>query len=112
MPQGVAISHHFIIVDIATLIQEFLEHLEIEKGRSIKTIENYGRYLARFLSYSKTKKPSDITDEVVRSYRLWLNRQNTGAGDPIKKRTQNYYLIALRSFLKYLAFRGVESLSP
>jgi len=99
-------------MDLATLKKEFLEHLEIEKGRSLKTIENYDRYLMRFLTYAKIEKPRAITDEVVRSYRLWLNRQTTEAGEPIKKRTQNYYLIALRSFLKYLAFRGISSLAP
>src|SRR3989344_729854 len=94
-----------------TLKKEFLEHLEIEKGRSLKTVENYSRYLDRFLKFAKPKKPEDITDECLRTYRLWLNRQPAGSGT-LKKKTQNYYLIALRAFLKYLRKRGIESLSP
>ena len=93
------------------LKREFLEHLEIERGRSLKTIENYGRYLDRFFQFSELEKPKDITDECLRTYRLWLNRQPAGSGT-LKKKTQNYYLIALRAFLKYLRKRGIESLSP
>ncbi len=103
-------------MDLNTLKQEFLEYLEIEKGRSLKTVENYDRYLKRFLTQTGIKKASDITDEVVRQYRLWLNRQ-LGQRDPrgtsnLKRNTQNYHLIALRVFLKYLARRAVPSLAP
>lgn len=104
-------------MDIQTLIRQFLEHVEIEKGRSLKTVVNYERYLKRFVEISKIKKPKDITDDVVREYRLVLNRQlsgkvESGRKETLKKKTQNYYLIALRAFLKYLMRRGVESLSP
>ncbi|MDP2651325.1 MAG: tyrosine-type recombinase/integrase [bacterium] len=96
------------------LKREFLEYIEITKGRELKTIENYDRYLTRFLTYTKVKIPSDITDELIRDYRLWLNRQTTGnnraTGETLSKKTQNYYMIALRAFLKFLARRGVESL--
>ena len=98
--------------ELSRLKQEFLEHTEIEKGRSLKTVENYDRYLNRFLEFSQAKKPSDITDSTLREYRLHLNRQATTKGDSLKKKTQNYYLIALRAFLKYLAKRGVKALSP
>lgn len=98
------------------LKREFLEYTEIEKGRSLKTVENYDRYLTRFLTYSKATSPSDITDSMLREYRLWLNRQTTGHKSPhsetLTKKTQNYYLIALRAFLKYLAKRNVQSVSP
>ncbi len=92
-----------------------MEHIEIEKGRSLKTVENYDRYLIRFLGFIKTDKPDGITDDSVREFRLWLNRQTapnskTGNGT-LTKKTQNYYLIALRAFLKYLARQNVESLS-
>lgn len=105
---------------ISQLKREFLEYIEIEKGRSLKTVANYDHYLERFFDFSKVKKPSDITDTVLREYRLWLNRQKSGkkqpglqgASESLKKRTQNYYLIALRSFLKYLARRRVPSLHP
>ena len=98
------------------LKRQFLEYLEIERGRSIKTIENYDRYLDRFLAFAKTDNPSKLTEEMVREFRLWLNRQDgTKVGsrmEPMKRRTQNYYLIALRAFLKYLRKRDVESLNP
>lgn len=104
------------MADIVKLKREFLEHLEIEKGRSLKTIENYEHYLDRFISYSKITDPKKITDDVLREYRLWLNRQSASgkkyANDTLKKRTQNYYLIALRSFLKYMMKRGITSLAP
>lgn len=101
--------------DIAKLKREFLEHLEIEKGSSLRTIENYDHYLTRFLELSGVKNPKDITDDVVREFRLKLNRQSAGnnkaTGDTLTKKTQNYYLIALRMFLKYLVRRDVTSLS-
>ena len=107
MPKSTTWSHN-----IETLKRQYLEHLEIERGRSLKTIENYDRYLSRFFEFSKAKSPKDITEDVVRSFRLWLNRQDSGAGDTLKKKTQNYYLIALRNFLKFLAKREVSSLAP
>lgn len=101
------------------LRSEFLEHLEIEKGRSVKTVENYDRYLRRFIAYSKAKAPKDITERSVRDFRMWLNRQSAHPGskkaneqETLKRKTQNYYLIALRAFLKFLAKRGHTSLSP
>ncbi len=97
--------------------QQFLEYIEIEKGRGLKTVENYDRYLTRFISFTKVKSPNDITDNVVREFRLWLNRQEGSktkglASGTMKKKTQNYYLIALRAFLKYLARMSVKSLPP
>lgn len=104
-------------MDLQALKRQYFEHLEIEKGRSLKTVENYERYLNRFLEFSKASDPKDVTDDIVREFRLWLNRQSSGVKiggrtETLKKKTQNYYLIALRSFLKYLRKRGVESLSP
>lgn len=87
------------------LIEEFLEHLEIEKGRSRRTIDNYARYLKRFEGFARVADPGDITDDLVRKYRLWLNREN------LDRKTQNYHLIALRMFLKYLVRRDVRSLT-
>jgi len=88
------------------LINEYLEYLEIERGRAKKTIDNYQRYLARFFRFSGVSEPKHITDEIVRKYRLWLNREN------LDRRTQNYHLIALRGFLKYLVRRNLKSLAP
>lgn len=82
-----------------------MEYLEIEKGRGLKTLDNYDRYLAAFFDFAKIAAPADITDDAVRDFRLWLNRKN------LKKKTQNYYLIALRGFLKYLARREIASLA-
>jgi site-specific recombinase XerD len=108
--------------EIEKLKREFLEHLELEKGSSLNTIENYDRYLSRFFNFAKTHstgsgqvtKPSDITDERVREFRLYLNRQASGnnraTGETLKKKTQNYYLIGLRAFLKYLAKNKIDSL--
>lgn len=101
---------------IDNLKQEFLEYVEIEKGRSVKTVENYDRYLSRFFKQAGIKSPSDITDRNVRDFRLWLNRQAASKyqknSSTIKKRTQNYYLIALRSFLKFLTKRGHKTMPP
>lgn len=97
--------------DLKKLKTEFLEYLEIEKGRSLKTVENYDRYLDRFLSHSKITSPGRLTEEAVREFRLHLNRQ-AGVSGSMKKKTQNYYLIALRAFLKFMRKRGIESLSP
>src|SRR3954471_13382777 len=87
--------------EIERLKREFLEHTEIAKGRAVKTIENYDHYLKRFIEYSKVKKASDITEDTVRDFRLWLNRQSTGHKSPhaetLSRKTQNYYLIALRA---------------
>ncbi|MFA6432538.1 MAG: site-specific tyrosine recombinase/integron integrase [Candidatus Paceibacterota bacterium] len=102
--------------NIKDLKQRFLEYLEVEKGRSLKTVSVYDRYITRFISETKVKTAEDITKEVVRDYRLWLNRQLThknraDKNETLKKRTQNHYLIALRSFLKFLARQDIKALS-
>jgi site-specific recombinase XerD len=103
---------------LETLRKEFLEYIEIERGRSVKTVENYDHYLTRFMEQTHVRVPRDITEEVVRNFRLWLNRQEArpdirnGRGETLKKKTQNYYLIALRAFLKYLRKRHIASLEP
>jgi site-specific recombinase XerD len=98
--------------NLQNLIREFLEYLEIEKGRLTKTIENYNFYLKRFLNWAQIKDAKDITQDLIRNYRLWLNRQKDAAGQSLKKNTQNYHLIAVRSFLKYLAKRDIKTLAP
>ncbi|EKD58854.1 MAG: hypothetical protein ACD_56C00038G0004 [uncultured bacterium] len=96
---------------LALLLTDFLEYLEIERSRSQKTIENYHHYLKRFLSWSKITRPDQITNELVHSYRLYLNRLTDGKGETLKKSTQNYHVIAVRSFLRYLSKRDIKSLS-
>jgi site-specific recombinase XerD len=103
-------------MQLLELKRQFLEYLEIERGRSVKTIENYDRYLDRFLAFTKVTDPKKLTEELIREFRLYLNRQagtkTGGRTEPMKRRTQNYYLIAVRAFLKFLRKRGVESVSP
>ena len=99
-------------MDLKTLHQQFLEYLEVEKGRGLKTIENYDRYVRKFLEFAKINSPSQIDDDLLRKYRLFLNRVEKKDGDSLSKKTQNYYLIALRVFLKYLAKRSIASLPP
>ncbi|MDP3965142.1 MAG: tyrosine-type recombinase/integrase [bacterium] len=94
------------------LIADFLDYLEIERNCSLATKRNYEFYLATFREFVKVAKAEQITGELVRKYRLWLNRQSTVQGEALKKSTQNYYLIALRSFLKYCAKRDVTTLAP
>jgi len=102
--------------ELRVLKQRYLTYLETEWGGSAKMIENYDRYLERFISFAKVKKPSDITAERVASFRLYLTKQpgaNTGGKvASMKQQTQNYYLIALRMFLKYLNGEGFETMPP
>ncbi len=95
------------------LINDFLESLEIENGRSKYTTRNYEIYLYRVIEFGGDElKPEDITPEWLRKYRLWLNRVETSQGKGLSVTTQSYHLIALRGFLKYLAKRRIQSLDP
>ena len=103
--------------ELEQLKREFLEHVEIEKGNSLKTVNNYDHYITRFLEFAKIESPKDINDDKIREFRLHLNRQpgmktRGQQSSTLKKNTQNYHLIALRSFLKYLMKRGITSLPP
>ncbi|MCX6778746.1 MAG: tyrosine-type recombinase/integrase, partial [Candidatus Magasanikbacteria bacterium] len=99
-------------MNIADALRQFLEYMEIERNRSPKTVRNYEFYLHRFITQTNVKSPADISLEVVRQFRLWLHRQKEHTGTEIKTSTQNYHLIALRSFLKYLAKRDIKTLAP
>ena len=92
--------------------RQFLEYIEIEKGRAVKTIENYDRCPSRYFEQMKVKSVGDITEQNVRDFRLWLNRQKGSGNDSMKRRTQNYYMIALRAFLKFLRKRDIDAISP
>lgn len=107
---------------IEQLQREFLEYLEIEKGAALRTIENYQHTIARFFEFGaslpadrRVTTAADITDETVREFRLWMNRQKVrpinGVAATMSKKTQNHYLTALRVFLKFLAKRGISSLA-
>lgn len=110
--------------DLEDLKSRYLEYIEIEKGRSLKTVQNYDRYLNRFFEFAKnTAKITDATkldEKILREYRLYLNRQlanptltrgQKGYGESLKKKTQNYYMIALRSFLKFLTKNRIQSVA-
>lgn len=98
---------------LSTHLRSFLEHVEVEKGRSHLTVRNYEFYLQRFIEWAKDPDPVSITLETIHNYRLYLNRLDSGDdGKTLKKSTQNYHLIALRSFLKFLMKRDVKTLTP
>ena len=111
------------MASLKQLKTQFLEYLEIERGSAKRTIENYDHYLSRFVEYAKNQKiieAEDITDDLMREFRIWLNRQPSGIkaikGRPVlvetlSKKTQNYYMIALRMFLRYLGKRDIKSIS-
>ena len=93
-------------------VGEYLEYLEIERGRSQRTIRNYHHYLRRLSDFAGDIKLEDIDPDTIRKWRLWLNRLASDRGDDLSKQTQNYHLIALRNFLKYCGKRGFEVMAP
>lgn len=96
-------------------ILDFLEHLEIEKNKSPKTIETYTHFLDRFLKFAVSEGVSDpqsIDLDFIRKFRLYLNRLVNGRGERLKLVTQSYHVIALRAFLKYLTKCDVKTLAP
>lgn len=104
------------MASLKQLKQQFLEYIEIEKGRSNNTIKNYDRYISRFLDFIKIDSPEKITNDSIREFRIFLNRQtiptSKAGNETLSRKTQNYYLIALRAFFKYLARQEIKSLSP
>jgi len=103
------------MASVNDLINDFLEYCEIEKNQSELTIRNYDHYLRRFLNFaengrSRDIRPEQINAELIRKYRLYLNRLNTELGGNLAKITQTYHIIALRAFLKYLTKRDIKSL--
>lgn len=95
---------------LADLIDEFIEYVEVERGRSIRTAENYRLYMERLVEFAGNIPVYKITDELIRKYRLWLNRYIDEQGRDLSTITQNYHLIALRNFLKYCSQRDIETL--
>lgn len=96
---------------IDKLLNQYLQYLELEKNRSPLTSANYGRYIKKFIAWAKVGAPEEITEALVRQYRVALNRQLDERGQSLKKITQNYAVIALRNFLKYLEKQGVATLA-
>ncbi len=98
---------------LSALVTDFLEYLELERNASQLTIRNYDHYLKRFLEFAEDIEPKDIDQNLVKKYRLFLSRYiDPATGQTLKRITQNYFLIALRAFLRYLARNDVASLSP
>lgn len=101
-----------------SLKQDYLQYIEIEKGRSALTVRNYDHYLTRFLDFIKVESPSLITEAAMREYRVYLNRhparevKKGQAQETLDKKTQNYHLIALRAFFKYIRKRGLPGYDP
>lgn len=100
-----------------SFIKQFLTYCEVTKNQSPKTIENYSHYLGRFREFLKTKempgiKPKELTLKLVDEYRLYLNRYRDESGVGLSVKTQNYHIIALRAFLKYLIKNDIETLAP
>lgn len=105
---------------LSALITDFLEYLEVERNASQKTIQNYDHYLKRFLEFVRSTgsgqagdiEPDKINLNLIRKYRLYLSRWRDPRIDtPLKRVTQNYFMIALRAFLRYLARQDVTTLS-
>lgn len=97
---------------LGELIIDFIEHVEVERGRSQKTAENYHLYLQRLVQFAGDIKVETIDTELIRKWRLWLNRFRNESGDSLATITQSYHLIALRSFLGYCSKRNIMTLTP
>lgn len=97
----------------SSLVKDFIEHLELEKNASQLTVRNYYHYLYRFSDFAGEIEPAKIDQELIRKYRLYLSRYtDPKTQKPLKRVTQNYFLIALRAFLKYLSKKDIKSLAP
>ena len=88
------------------MLDRFLTYLEVERGRSGRTVANYRHYIQEFFTRERIGSSAAITEETVRRFRLALNKRG------LKRRTQNYYLIALRQFLRWCVKTGTRSLAP
>jgi site-specific recombinase XerD len=99
-------------------INDFLDWIDVEKGLSSKTQENYRRFLEKFLFWLKKNNlenllPHQLTPDHVWNYRVFLARQSpTSTKESLKKSTQNYYLIALRALLSYFVAKDVVCIPP
>src|SRR3990172_8074320 len=99
---------------IQDLKRQFLEYMELDRGNALRTVENYDHYLSKYFDFGKIKNADDITPDSIKDFRLWLNRQSAGnnrqSGRTVSKKTKNYYLIAIRVFLKYLSKKGIKAM--
>ena len=98
-------------------ISDFLDYCEVEKGLADRTQKNYYHYLKKFVDWLKKGQmeaflPHELTPKHIWSYRLYLSRFQNKKGGSLKRITQNYYLIALRAFLRYFVAKDIECLPP
>ncbi len=98
--------------ELQKLITRFLQNLEVGRGKSIKTVENYHHYLQRFHDFIEGKSPGDLDLDDIHNYQLYLNRYKDDRERGLSVKTQNYHLIALRAFLKYLVKQDIPTLAP
>src|SRR3989338_2276899 len=110
-------SQNICVSRLPELVEKFLEYLEIERNCSRLTIRNYRHYLNRFVAFAHRYSPpldnaERITPDIIRSYRLFLSRYSDEKGMVLKRITQNYHLIALRAFLRFLIKTDVDTLNP
>lgn len=100
-------------MSLSSLKLDFLEYLELERNVSQKTIENYNHYLVRFLDFAGEIYPKEIDLNLIKKYRLHLSRwKDPETERPLKRKTQNYFMIALRAFLKYMTRMDIQTLPP
>ncbi len=103
---------------ITKYLNDYLDYLEIEKGLAAKSQENYARFLNKFFTWLNDNNkgsltPSKLTPELILKYRVFLSRHiDPKKKQPLKRSTQNYYLIALRGLLEFFVERNIPSLSP
>ncbi len=101
------------MMSLSALKLDFLEYLELERNVSQNTIENYNHYIVRFLDFAGEIQPSEINLELIKKYRLHLARWlDPETKKPLKRKTQNYFMIALRAFLKYMTRIDIATLPP
>lgn len=105
------LNHFNLMKTTIEYIEDFLVYCEVVGNKSKKTLENYKRYLDRFAGFIKKDMPINKIDlPLVNNYRIYLNRIETN-GKLLSKKTQSYYIIALRAFLRYLAKNDIPTLS-
>lgn len=97
---------------LSDMIMDFVEHLEVERGRSSRTAENYRLYLERLVEFLGDIDIETLTPEMIRKYRLWLNRYTNAQDDELSLATQNFHLVALRGLLRYASNRDIQTVSP
>lgn len=94
-------------------IDDFLLYIKIVKQLSTKTSKNYAHYLSRFLTFfPELSDPASLTEQDILQYRLFLSEEKDRFGVPLGMQTQNYHIIALRAFFKYLQKKDIPCFSP